>query len=188
MPVHCSTKGSYWFEYEKDYDEQDHCHLWFSPGEFALIFDRDDDEFAVLFNEMQHTKQILQLWGMCSRSAPQEEKLTTMVQQLMLGQPTEATAASVNARGLESRIITGIRNHRQKAVQAFLQDYHKSQENKGDAKAEEDDMEVICPRYVKFSQTAGRFAQALAQGDALVVQQLRQEDEDAQAEREPAPQ
>jgi len=139
-------------EYEKEYDESDHANMWFNSYEFDSIFDRDDDDFRACFGSMAHTKQILQLWGMCSRGAESAEAVDALFRQ----------APHPHARGLEHRIITGIRNHRQKAVQSFLQ-MQKGYEDS------------VCSRYLKFSQTAGRLAQALAQGDARVAQIIQNE-------------
>lgn len=166
--------------YEQGYDENDYYHLYFSQGEFAMIFDRDDEDFAVCFNDMSYTKQILQLWGLCSRAAAakvgdttekQEKDIQKAAQNLLMAAPLD------NARGLESRIITGIRNHRQKAVQSFLQVQQGQQENS----STEEGNHQVCPRYLKFSQTAAKFSQALAAADAYVSQQVQQEDNQQEA-------
>ena len=146
-------------KYEMDYDESDYTNLWFRPWEVEQIFHRDDDDYRVCFGSMAHTKQILQLWGMCSRAANANNNTAATAVDALFQQ-----APHPRARGLEHRIITGIRNHRQKAVQSFLQSQQQQQD---------DDDDQICPRYLKFSQTAGRFAQALAQGDARVAQQIQ---------------
>lgn len=142
-------------EYELDYDESDYSNLWFRPWEVNVIFNRDDEDYRVCFGSMAHTKQILQLWGMCSRGTDSNSSTDAAVQALFQQAPHP------RARGLEHRIITGIRNHRQKAVQAFLQEQHQG----------------VCSRYLKFSSTAGRFAHALAQGDAQVALEIREENE-----------
>jgi hypothetical protein len=161
--------------YEQGCDESDYYHLYFSQREFAMIFDRDDEDFAVCFNDMSYTKQILQLWGLCSRAAAakasdtaegQEKDIQKAAQNLLMAAPLD------NARGLESRIITGIRNHRQKAVQSFLQVQQEQQENN----STEEGNHQVCPRYLKFSQTSAKFSQALAAADAYVSQQVQQED------------
>jgi hypothetical protein len=139
-------------EYERAYDESDYSRLWFRPWEVSTIFARDDEDYTVCFSSMAHTKQILQLWGLCSRGNGDTD---SAVQSLFQDAPHP------RARGLEHRIITGIRNHRQKAVQSFL---HQHQE----------DSSQLCERYLKFSQTAGRFAQALAKGDAWVAKRIQQ--------------
>lgn len=149
-------------EYEKEYDESDYCDLWFRPWEVDTIFSRDDDDFRVCFSSMAHTKRILQIWGMCSRgdsNTDTDAAVNTLFQQ----------APHPRARGLEHRIITGIRNHRQKAVQSFLQEQEINPDN-------------ICVRYLKFSQTAGRFAQALAEGDAGIAQRVQEEGEEGYEE------
>lgn len=143
-------------EYERDYDESDYSKLWFRPWEMETIFQRDDEDYRVCFGSMAHTKAILQLWGTCSRNGEEENAVALTVQTLFQQAPHP------RARGLEHRIITGIRNHRQKAVQAFLQEQQDG----------------ICSRYLKFSQTAGRFARALAQGDARIVEQIVRREDD----------
>jgi hypothetical protein len=111
---------------------------------------------------------ILQLWGMCSRnssprSTPDEDDTSSLPEAVATAVDTlMRDAPHPRARGLENRIITGIRNHRQKAVQSFLQHYRETKATPEPG---------ICPRYLKFSQTAACFARALAEGDARAVQQ-----------------
>lgn len=164
-------------EYVQHYDQDDCPHLFFSSDEFIDIHNRDDADFAVCFQEMQHTKTILQLWGICSREiTPTSSSALTndnndeskrqraaLVDKLFREVPID------NARGLEHRIITGIRNHRQKAVQSFLRDYREKDATDGNHEP------TICPRYLRFSQTAGHFARALAEGDANVAQEIQAE-------------
>ncbi|CAB9524884.1 expressed unknown protein [Seminavis robusta] len=181
-------------EYEKDYTVSDYPDLWFSDTEFAAIFDRDDDDYTVCYAAMDHTKQILQLWGMCSRAASQRWTcMNTSSNQISIEADEDdelphGTVSAVDtlfqqaphphARGLEHRIITGIRNHRQKAVQSFLQHAAACK----DADDNQDEKTIICPRYLKFSQTAGQFARALAEGDARVAHTIQQEEEEGNEE------
>lgn len=161
-------------------DEKDRACLFFSREEFEDIHERDDVEFAICFQEMQHTKTILQLWGVCSRQQQQQQQplcskstndeetchRTALVERLIRDAPLE------NARGLEHRIITGIRNHRQAAVRSLLQ-HHDREENA--VNHESSSSNTVCPRYLKFSQTAGCFARALAEGDAMVARAIQKE-------------
>ena len=153
--------------------EEDHERLFFSREEFEEIHERDDVEFAICFQEMQYTKTILQLWGVCSREQQQlcskstsdddRTQRTSLVERLIRDAPLE------DARGLEHRIITGIRNHRQAAVRSFLQHHNR------EAAANDETSTTVCPRYLKFSQTAGCFARALAEGDTMVAQEIQKE-------------
>ena len=164
-------------------DEKDRARLFFSREEFEDIHERDDVEFAICFQEMQYTKTILQLWGVCSRQQQQQQQQqqplcskstnddetcqrTALVERLIRDAPLD------NARGLEHRIITGIRNHRQAAVRSFLQ-HHDREENA--VNHESSSSNTVCPRYLKFSQTAGCFARALAEGDAIVARAIQKE-------------
>jgi hypothetical protein len=141
-------------EYSKGYSEEHHKDLWFTDAEFALIFEREDRDYTACYGEMSHTKHILQLWGMCSRrSSPRSgtddddtslpECVATAVDTLL------RDASHPRARGLENRIITGIRNHRQKAVHSFLQHYRETKATTTEPATTEP---AICPRYLKFSQ------------------------------------
>lgn len=153
-------------EYEPDYDESDYSDLWFRPWEVNTIFARDDSDYKECFSSMAHTKQILQLWGICSRDSADPATTEAAVQALFQEAPHP------RARGLELRILTGIRNHRQKAVQSFLQGQQVNDKN------------AVCSRYLKFSQTAQRFAQALAKGDAGVAELIQQGMADDEEEEE----
>jgi hypothetical protein len=184
-------------EYIKDYAEEHHKDLWFSDAEFSSIFEREDRDYTACYGEMSHTKHILQLWGMCSRGTNNSPRSVVVLNNVDEDDNTSklpqemATAVDTlfreaphpRARGLENRIITGIRNHRQKSVQSFLQHYREMTTT---AKATAEQQPDICPRYLKFSQTAACFARALAEGDARIVLQQysmegdveRQEDDD----------
>lgn len=163
--------------------EESHHHrdLFFKDDEFAYIFARDDQDYSVAFRDMDHTRRVLQLWGMCSPGRADDE--CDDIPGAVLALQKEAPIP--NARGLEQRIITGIRNHRQKAVQSFLHQY-KEQRQTQEAFINKMDCSVhiastagaICPRYLKFSQHALRFARALAEGDAMMAQQIQHEGDD----------
>jgi len=176
------------------YNIEDYPQLFFSFEEFIEIHQRDDVQFDICVQAMKYTKSILQLWGMCSwevsstttknstssnsssRDTHIENDLcTSLAGELLRNAPID------NARGLEQRIITGIRNHRQKAVKSFLHTYnetkhHQDTKNKKNEPETHYEAAISCPRYLNFSRTAGRFARVLAAGDAVVAKEIHEDD------------
>lgn len=144
----------------KYFNEKDVSVRWWSRDELSEILEREQNVFEVFSNCCaSYVDGILRLWDQCKRSAEDENALLS-------DDILKITNAA--ARGMESDVVmTHIPGSREKAIKCVIETQRNMSRANPRIRAN-----TMSRRYKHLSRTATKFALSIANGDAIVAQNL----------------